>query len=389
MKILIYAEPNPNLIDGSSVWLASLVETLADHTSARPTVLLSAEVEHEEVIGHLLDNPMVRWVPPAGFQKPGMMARLRRATGRKRKLTPREAVDAIERLMEKESHQHVLVRGRHTLAVLTANERLAGRTWAYLTDPRKYASCREDLVALNRVVRGFLCQTPQARSYVQQLLDGESIKPIALLPPMIPPFDPEPRSSPDTHSPRLGYAGKLSPPYRILEMLEAFRKIRREFPAAEFHLVGAKFHNAPYVEGFEKRVCEAIDTIPGIVWHGGVSRQRTLSILSRVHVASSWRDESFDDSLELSTKVLECAGLGLPVLLNPSRVQQSVFGDAYPAWISSEREFIGGFARLVTNPDLYSRTSERVQALAGAYTFPVIGEKLLQELSVAGDSVAE
>jgi glycosyltransferase involved in cell wall biosynthesis len=387
MRILIHTEANPNLIDGSSVWLASLAEMLATHPGVEPTVLLSAEVRRHEVVGHLMRHPGVRMIQPGELTGLGFLDRLRLVAGRK--LAPGRAADAIQAMDAAEPFDWFLLRGPAILSRFAARPGLAKRSWAYLADPRSYQDNREGLRKVSGTFSGMLCQTGEARSFTADLLGEGTAGRIALLPPMVQPFEPRERPSPGAEAPGLGYAGKLSPPYRILEMLTAFRRIRERFPAAEFHVIGDKFHNAPRVEGFEEKVRKALGSVPGVVWHGGLSRGATLDILSRVDVASSWRDASFDDSLELSTKVLEYGSLGLPVLMNPARVQRRVFGPDYPAFVRTGDEFVTVFSALIERPELYRAASQRTQARAAAFSYPVVCQELLSEFRASGQTVSE
>jgi glycosyltransferase involved in cell wall biosynthesis len=107
----------------------------------------------------------------------------------------------------------------------------------------------------------------------------------------------------------------------------------------------------------------------GVVWHGGVSRAQTNAILDNVDIASSWRAPSFDDSLEISTKVLEYSALGIPVLMNNCPVQARVFGADYRGWVSTADDFVERFCELATSPALYRQVSHAGLRTASAFTF--------------------
>ena len=169
----------------------------------------------------------------------------------------------------------------------------------------------------------------------------------------------------------------------ILETLDAFERIRAEHPRAEFHVIGDKIHNRPTVPGFEKAVERRLRESPGVFWHGGVSRSEAAALLDRVDVAISWRSPVFDDSVEMSTKVLEYAALGIPVLMNPSRVQHRVFGASYPGFVTTADDVVGRFSALTGSTEAYQDASRRVREVARAFTFDRIAARLAPALRPA------
>ncbi len=70
-----------------------------------------------------------------------------------------------------------------------------------------------------------ICQTEEAKAALGALVRAGD-RGVVVLPPMVPAIDSSPRAAPDPAAPRLAYSGKFSPPYMILEMLDAFEKIR-------------------------------------------------------------------------------------------------------------------------------------------------------------------
>ena len=155
----------------------------------------------------------------------------------------------------------------------------------------------------------------------------------------------------------------------IEEMFQAFKHIKEITPDSTFEIVGDKFHNKPYVEGFEKRVKEGLNSTPGVIWHGGVSRSEANELMSRVMITSGWRDDSFDSTVEISTKVLESAALGIPILMRPAPVQIAVFGEDLPIWIKSEEDFIAAYTSLVNDKELYKSTAKKMRQAVKRYSF--------------------
>jgi glycosyltransferase involved in cell wall biosynthesis len=125
---------------------------------------------------------------------------------------------------------------------------------------------------------------------------------------------------------------------------------------------------------------------PGVVWHGALDRAGTAEALRGVHIASSWRDDSFDDSVEISTKVLEYASLGLPVLLNSTPIQRRLLGDRYPGFVDSPATLAERFLQLTASERRYSRLSSAVRRAAEPFTFAATRERLLPVLRAEVDT---
>jgi hypothetical protein len=99
-----------------------------------------------------------------------------------------------------------------------------------------------------------------------------------------------------------------------------------------------------------------------------------------VMVASGWRDPSFDDTVEISTKVLEYAALGIPVLMRPAAVQVAVFGEDMPTWVKSETEFKSSFERLSTDEKFHIEVATSMREAVRSYSMSATIERLRKHL---------
>lgn len=382
IHLLLYGDVDLNLIDGSSIWLASVAEVLGGAEDICVTVLLKTPITRGVVIEGVNELPNVKLVDPWMLaQKDSEIAAiLRHKSGRR--LLAEEAASILRLLDRANRFDFILIRGIGTATVLADHPDLARRLWVYLTDPLRHASAekRAELSIIANRCERILCQTEEAVEITASLIERNLREKLLLLPPMVPGLSAGARCLRNSTVPKLGYSGKFSPPYMILEMLDAFELIRMRLPRAEFHIVGDKFHNDPPAHGFVERVTNRLRGTPGVVWHGGVSRAETNAILNSVDVASSWRSACFDENLELSTKILEYAALGIPVLLNPSRIQHRIFGLNYPAYVSNKDEFVDRFVSLVSSIDTYSNISQHVRTIAADYTFESCRNKIVPYL---------
>jgi glycosyltransferase involved in cell wall biosynthesis len=383
IRVLLYGDVDLNLIDGSAVWLASIAEVLGGLEDISVSVLQKTRVTRHTVIQEAARLPRIRFVDPWDLAAVDASAREALANLPMNRLTPTAAAKLIAILDHASACHIILVRGADTLSAVLDNPKIARRVWAYVANPLQHdtAAGRAELTAIRERCARVICQTHEAKSVVLELTGHARPDQILILAPMIPGLAPVTEKAPDPTSPRLGYSGKFSPPYRILEMLDAFELIRDEMPRAEFHIVGDKIHNAPPVPGFVDRVRHRLENTPGVIWHGGVTRGEASAILNDVDIAASWRTPEFDTSVEMSTKVLEYASLGLPVLMNPSPVQQRLFGPNYQAYVSTPAEFVSRFRALVQDPELYRDVSTHVRRVADHHTFESHRRRLLPALS--------
>ena len=377
MRVLLYGDIDLNLIDGSAIWLTSMGEVLC-RAGAEVTVLLRTPLTRDVVVRDLVARGGVTLIDCWNEPRTGPAPVLSDEARIRRRLQPPEAAAALVTLGRQWNADIYLVRSLETAALLAEEPGVASRLWVYVTDPRGQAegAGRERLRTLARRAAVVMCQTTEAQDELARIAGPECGVRMVVVPPMIPPLRDSERPPPDPSAPRLGYSGKLSPPYMIIETLDAFDRVRASHPGAEFHVVGDKFHNRPAVEGFEDTVRRRLCSTPGVIWHGGRTRAETAALLDRVDIAISWRSDAFDDSLEMSTKVLEYAGLGIPVLLNPSLVQRRLFGATYPGYVTTADDVVRAVDTLARERDMYVAASRSMREVAAAHTFDRIAEEL-------------
>jgi glycosyltransferase involved in cell wall biosynthesis len=195
----------------------------------------------------------------------------------------------------------------------------------------------EELTKIAEESRYMLCQTEEFRTFLESMVPSAAGKSV-LLPPMIPPA-PAPEDK-DLGGPfKLIYIGKFAPLWNTLEMTVEVGKLRTAGLDVELHLVGDKIHQVPEDPGYYSRMQHALESTGGVIWHGARSRQEVLEMLPAFDLGLSWRGSKLDDSLELSTKVLEYAEAGLPVVLNRGPVNESLLGTDYPLFVSDSKSF--------------------------------------------------
>jgi FkbM family methyltransferase len=367
-RIALYGDLNLNVVDGSAIWAASLAEVLGGCQDIRVSLVLKARIHRTQVISRLLDMvPEVQLVEPAIPDRGALSAA--------------DAADWLVELNARRPFRAFVLRGLDVCSEAAQRHALQGRLWAYLTDiPQRPedidTSTRHRIDAIVAHSEFVLCQTPQMREFFVAQFPAASDK-VRLLPPMIPPVG-EHEMAPRTPTPfRYCYAGKFAPRWGIRELFAAHAALRSDVPGAELHVFGDKIHSPPDDPEFNPAVKARLAAGGGLLWHGAVDRDELLRRLPAMHVCWAYRDPAFErETLELSTKALEYASLGVPIILARSSVIEAVFGADYPLFATSADEATALLKRLAHDPVLRSVAAARLEQVAAQYTFAAARDRL-------------
>jgi glycosyltransferase involved in cell wall biosynthesis len=361
-RIGLYAEVNMNLIDGSSVWVQSVSQTLTRIPEVEVTLLLRAPEQRNVLTAPLRANDRIELVHPDHFDisKP---------------LRGDAALDALESLDEKHHFDHVLLRGAGICAAAARRGAFPGRLWCYYLTPHDFEPGQEidQLRLIVPASERVLCQTEPIRDLAAVAVPEQADK-LALLPPMIPPPPQRASRRRSNGTLRLVYAGKFAPEYYFLEIIETFRRLRNTEPDAELHLVGDKIHNPPDDPDFKPAVEAALAETENLAWHGGVTRERVGELLAEADVALSVRHPMMDK--ELATKVLEYGAAECGVILNRTQLYEELLGADYPLFATDPGEILAILKQIIKNSDLRAEAADRCAEAARQYTFDRVAERL-------------
>ncbi|QXJ26519.1 glycosyltransferase [Actinomadura graeca] len=276
----------------------------------------------------------------------------------------------------------IVVRGRRLAGKLSAGP-LAGRLWTYLTDvPQSAAlfdgSSKGELRRIADASRVLLCQTEELRGFLESAVPATAGKSVLFPPVVVLPDGLEPRrdGAPDGRALTLVYTGKFAPRWNTYEMTSLPRLLAIRGVDAELHMVGDKIHDDPADPGFATRMRTALESGQGVVWHGGHPRAEAMRLTAACDVGLSWRHPEMDASLELSTKVLECGTLGVPVVLNRTPMHERLFGTDYPLFASTETDVLDALTLIGKNSDVFTLAVERCRAAAAGFTLDAAAERL-------------
>lgn len=363
-RVAVYGEIDPNLVDGSSVWLQSICRVLGSIDGVEVTLLLRRPLlpERRFLLGALAADARVELVD----------------AGRPRLLGPGEALDELERLeLERGPFDMVLLRGQAVLEAAAARESLDGRLWSYAMAGRGMPD--ETLRELAERGARLLCQTEAAAEELRRIAPGANGS-LLVLPPMIPDFGPPAERNGSRGPLRLVYSGKLAPEYCWLETVEAFGRLRRVRPDAELDVLGDKIHRPPARPDFHERATRALRETEGLRWHGAVPREAVHGLLGECDLALSIRDPGVEAARELSTKVLEYGAAGLPVVLNRAPAYERLLGGDYPLFVEGPEEAPAVLTGPALDPAVRAAAAAACHEASREFTFARVAERLASHL---------
>jgi glycosyltransferase involved in cell wall biosynthesis len=288
-------------------------------------------------------------------------------------------LDALERLDRERGFDFVFLRGAAICAEAARRKAFPGRLWSYYLTPHDFEPGQEvdQLRLIASASDRIFCQTEPIRDLALAVIpDAE--KKLVLLPPMIPEVKGREDGRKRGAGLKLVYAGKFAPEYYFLEVIETFKRLLRDQPDAELHLVGDKIHNPPEDPSFKPAVEAAIAETQNLVWHGGVSRDEVVALLGQADVALSVRHPMMDK--ELATKVLEYGAAGCAVILNRTALYEKLLGADYPLFATDPGQILAVLKQVARNTDLREEAAERCAVAARQYTFERVGEQLEEAL---------
>lgn len=378
MKFALYADVDLNLIDGSAIWVTSVVEVLSGIPENKVHVYLKAPITQGYNVEPLFAIANVTVIPPM-------------LSAKRHVLSPEEALQALLAGHAKEHYDSFFLRGLDLCYAATTVPEMHGKIWAYFTNvPTDVQALttpwRKKIASILDAARYVLVQTPQMHAYMEGIFPEAAAK-IRDLPPMVPSVDcrsmlkAEEKRNSRQDGLRIVYSGQFKKDYATLEMLQIFEELVPRFPQLELHVFGEKFHCPPGEEDFRKEVLHRLETSPGVYWHKGLSREDVLDNCRLMDVGWAWRTDKLEaNTLEISTKVLEFSVLGLPPIMARNAVNEAVFGEEYPLYANTYKEARDRLLLVLENPELLKTVRHQVRQCAAIFCYDHIRTHYLQPL---------
>lgn len=164
----------------------------------------------------------------------------------------------------------------------------------------------------------------------------------------------------------ISYTGKISKGYMAKEMIDFIQVAPSN---VGFLICAAKYQRSDgekYIKEVKDGLSRAVQSGNAVVFDK-LSRFQVIELLKNTHLGWSIRSEQFNNSSEISTKVIEYCSLGKPVLLNKYPSNIAFLGDDYPLYCNDVNMAKFQIDKLLTNQKLYEEISEECRMVAKNY----------------------
>ncbi len=364
-RILICANPDLNLIDGSSIWSQTFTLALAETGLARVDFIAKSKPVQNHLFGPLHHHKHVTIIDGTDPQYWAGRSFIR--------LQNRQICDLAVRLHQTAPYDVILVRGYEIACALSAWPDLMARCWIYLTDiPQSKALLNEpekhNLTLLALAAERILYQSKGFFELWRGIVPAALLGKFSLYSPVIP--DISKNLPPIEKRPlRAVYAGKFKGDWNTLEMAQNWKRVRQVLPEAELVMIGDKIHNEPDQPDYAQLMLRALEHVQGLTWLGAMPRLEVQRQLEKARVGLSWRSEAMNETLEYSTKILEYGGAGCAAILNRNFLHEELLGVDYPFFVNNAQEFIHQVQQALTQTHLAQMAAARLMLLAEEHTF--------------------
>lgn len=371
-KVAIFAPIDLNVIDGSSIWLRNTISLFSE--SHQTVVILHKDIKFSPVTESLilmLAKSNISVVSPADLKW--------------RQIDADNVTRVFETLDNFLPHlTQVVVRGLETGRELVNSRRFYSRLAVYLTDfytlspeGRPYVSSQAQQDVLVLASRGvtFVCQTELIRQEIAQLVPGFDPQFLTLPPLVLSPMVKRSRAigRPEGDELRIAYLGKVSALWGLTELSLLFKQLR--FSGVDFsgHLFIGKISR-----GAEEFLSD-LAHMPEVQIMSSVDHQRGLAHLAKADIAYCWRPPKLEEhSLELSSKLVEAAALGVPVLAYPNQQNVDLLGEKYPGLVREPSDFMTAIAALMgTERVFFEELASSIQTRHGRPAGTMVVRELL------------
>ena len=346
-KILLYGDLTLNIVDGSSVWLASIAKLLAEDKNNVIDILLKDKLTSNVLADELLYKDNVSLVNANEFVKRADFVSSSNIV---------KIMTAADKLRD---YSCIIVRGFEVVQKIVKNDNLASKLIPYLTnfchDKDKITdSEKQNLSFIYNRVNQFFVQTKQMGDYLKDVLgvDGEKFQ---ILNPMI--FK-DGIKLPEKKKKTIVYAGKIAKEWNILELIEIMDRLYKLDSEITLHFIGDKFNRD--LASKKDEILNKLKSMPNIIFYGSLPKNKTTEIINSCELGYSFRSSSVDndESLELSSKVLEYCFCSVPLVLRKTKMHSDVLGEDYPLYTESVDECVEKILDYFNNGEKYTAFKE-------------------------------
>lgn len=328
---LIYADINLNVVDGSSIWLSSVYNLFS--LKSNIIILSKANIENDLIISNFIKN------------KSNHIIIEPKDIGLANNLNVREVskiLNIIDTVIP--DIQNLLMRGIESITEVAQNNNFKNRLLPYITNiytptlngPKVNDFSDTKITLISHITKTWLWQTDELKTFAEHAANINLDNSI-IFPPILPEIKPTYSAKKSSSYITIGYAGKIQPDWGVLELLEETEKLLKLGFKLKLKIISSKISWRSSFgdgKGFPEKIRSLLKK-EHIEFIQNVNREESLNLLSSVDFIWSFRPKYFEENtLELSTKLLEALALGIPTITYPSQIHKKLMGDDYPYYLS-------------------------------------------------------
>lgn len=336
---VIYANISPNVADGSSIWMSSITDILAKNSKV--ILLLKEDLKSNIIVSNIKNSGNVILLEPSSYSNVSIINEV-------------QALKIIAYIDDLHPRlRGVLVRGIVAANELVSDRRFKYRSISYLTD---FYEVKENTISIpsekEQMVKNILLHTHlllmQTKEIKNKLFSLASTKHdnYVYLPPSLPDSIFQDSLTENIQKKNgeinIGYAGKIMPNWGVEELLSwciEFNKSNRQ--KIKLHIAANKIsapgnERKPFVGKILKLIKES-----GATYHSDYNREQCIEMLKWMDFVWAYRPALFEENtLELSTKLLEAIAMGQKVICYPSAIHRDELGQDYPFFVKNQNDFV-------------------------------------------------
>lgn len=384
VRVLLFGYIDTNVIDGSAFFLPALANMLTSIPNLEVDLLLARPIRRLTVLKEVLDNPKVNVIDPfnIAYHGQGKIESLSQ-----KYLSLDEAAELLEFQSESGNYDVKIIRSSQVAYKASIlNPKFAGNSILYVTGVVNASHTIEPEMMdtfeyLNNSGCSFILQTTEMLDAFRENYFPSESKPISAvaLYPMVPDIS-------DDFSAAFGkkesyknfvYTGKFVREWNPAEILSGISEVHSIDPQVALSVAGDQFRKDDENDSFVEEVRYLLGNTSGVKWHGGVDREQARALISNADVGISWRHPDLDESLELSTKLLEYGTLAKPCIMNRTPMHERLFGSDYPLYANSMTEFTDRLTEIINDPTIVEFAASRSFETSLNFTYPRAAKRIL------------